>query len=153
MNLGQRIAKNRKEKGFTQEYIAQELSVSRQAVGKWERNLSAPDTSNLIALAKLLGCTVEALTIGENTDSIAEPSLPFPFLRFALILFGIGFAIYLYGVISGTFNFMLMLPAGSIEIGTLLFYGKDPMDIALLSVAIVFMILGLVFAAVSKLKR
>lgn len=153
MNMGQRIAALRKEKGFTQEYIAQELFVSRQAVGKWEKNLSAPDTSNLIALAKLLGCTVEYLTIGENADSFLKPPLPFPFFKLALILFGIGFVLYLYGVISGTFNFMLMLPVGDIEIGTLLFYGKDPLDIALLTVAIVFMILGLVFAVATKLKR
>ena len=52
----QRIAHN-----MTQEMIAEALSVSRQAVSKWENGSSEPSTSNLLALAKLYGLSVDEL--------------------------------------------------------------------------------------------
>ena len=66
MTLGERIAKCRKQKNLSQEYIAERLEVSRQAVSKWENDLSAPDTYNLIALAKLFDVSVEYLACGEE---------------------------------------------------------------------------------------
>ena len=51
--IGQRISELRKSSSFSQEYVAEKLNVSRQAVSKWEQDLSAPDTYNLIALAEL----------------------------------------------------------------------------------------------------
>ena len=46
---------------MTQEFVAEALGVSRQAVSKWESGASDPSTANLIALAKLLGTTPEEL--------------------------------------------------------------------------------------------
>lgn len=46
---------------MTQEFVAESLGVSRQAVSKWENGTSDPSTSNLIALAKLYGVSVEEL--------------------------------------------------------------------------------------------
>ena len=46
---------------MTQEFVAESLGVSRQAVSKWESGASDPSTTNLIALAKLLGVKVEDL--------------------------------------------------------------------------------------------
>lgn len=46
---------------MTQEFVAEALGVSRQAVSKWERGNSAPSTTNLIALAKLFGVAAEEL--------------------------------------------------------------------------------------------
>lgn len=40
---------------MTQEFVAEALGVSRQAVSKWESGASDPSTTNLIALAKLFG--------------------------------------------------------------------------------------------------
>lgn len=153
MSMGQRIAALRKEKGFTQEYLAQQLSVSRQAVGKWEKNLSAPDTSNLIALSQILGCSVEYLTTGEAGLKTPEAPLPFPFARLSMILFCVGLCFYLFGVFSGFFEHMLMIPAGNDGIGTLLYYGDEPEDIAILSIACVFVILSIVFAFLHRRKR
>ena len=64
MSIGSRITELRKERNFSQEYIAQELGVSRQAVSKWEQDLSSPDTNNLIALAQLFHVSVEYLAVG-----------------------------------------------------------------------------------------
>ena len=55
--IGENIAALRKEKGWTQE----QLSVSAQAVSKWESGKSCPDISLLPAIAKLFGVTVDAL--------------------------------------------------------------------------------------------
>ena len=72
--IGQRINELRKSNSFSQEYVAEKLNVSRQAVSKWEQDLSAPDTYNLIALAELFGVSVEFLATGKLRDPI-EPTL------------------------------------------------------------------------------
>ena len=46
---------------MTQEFVAQALGISRQAVSKWENGTSEPTTTNLIALAKLFGVEPEDL--------------------------------------------------------------------------------------------
>ena len=46
---------------MTQEFVAESLGVSRQAVSKWERGAADPSTSNLLALAKLFGVPAEEL--------------------------------------------------------------------------------------------
>ena len=46
---------------MTQEFVAERLGVSRQAVSKWENGTSDPSTSNLLALAKLYGVSPEEL--------------------------------------------------------------------------------------------
>ncbi len=56
-----RLTALRKEKGLSQEELAERLGVSRQAVSKWERAESSPDTDNLIALARLYGVTLDEL--------------------------------------------------------------------------------------------
>lgn len=51
----------RKEKGLSQEELADKLSVSRQAVSKWERGEALPDTDNLIRLAKLYNVSIDEI--------------------------------------------------------------------------------------------
>lgn len=46
---------------MTQEFVAETLGVSRQAVSKWENGDATPSTSNLLALAKLYGVPAEEL--------------------------------------------------------------------------------------------
>ncbi|MGN1002916.1 MAG: helix-turn-helix domain-containing protein [Oscillospiraceae bacterium] len=64
--LGERIAAIRKAEGLTQEELAEKLSVSGQAVSKWENNLTCPDITLLPALARLGGITVDELLTGEQ---------------------------------------------------------------------------------------
>ncbi|MBQ3708193.1 MAG: helix-turn-helix domain-containing protein [Clostridia bacterium] len=61
----------RKQNGLTQEEVADQLGVSRQAVAKWERGESLPDISSCIALAKLYGTTVDLLVrnLGEEEQT------------------------------------------------------------------------------------
>lgn len=60
-SLGEVIKRHRMECQMTQEFVAEALGVSRQAVSKWESGASDPSTSNLSALAKLFGTTAEEL--------------------------------------------------------------------------------------------
>lgn len=64
--IGNRIAKYRKEKGLTQEELANQLGVSSQAVSKWENDASCPDISLLPQLCKVLGVTADELLTGKN---------------------------------------------------------------------------------------
>ena len=60
-SLGEVIRARREACGMTQELVAQKLGVSRQAVGKWESDKSEPSTTNLMAIAELLGTDAEEL--------------------------------------------------------------------------------------------
>ena len=59
--IGEIISYLRKEKGMTQNELAQKMSVTDKAVSKWERNLSCPDVNSIPKLAEILGTTVEEL--------------------------------------------------------------------------------------------
>ncbi len=61
LSLGEIIKEHRIRCGMTQEYVAEALNVSRQAVSKWETDSSDPSTSNLLALAKLFGISAAEL--------------------------------------------------------------------------------------------
>ena len=65
MTIGKRIALLRKEKGMTQEDLANAMGVSPQAVSKWENDQTCPDISALPKLSKLLGVTVDELLEGK----------------------------------------------------------------------------------------
>jgi DNA-binding XRE family transcriptional regulator len=60
-SLGETIRAHRTRCQMTQEFVAESLGVSRQAVSKWEQGSSDPSTSNLLALAKLFGISAEEL--------------------------------------------------------------------------------------------
>lgn len=59
--LGEVLKQHRIKCKMTQEFVAETLGVSRQAVSKWEIGSSDPSTTNLIALANLFGVTAEEL--------------------------------------------------------------------------------------------
>lgn len=67
-----RLCQLRKQHGYSQEQLADELGVSRQAVSKWERGEASPDTDNLIALAKLYNISVDDLLFEKPTEQPAE---------------------------------------------------------------------------------
>lgn len=67
MTLGQQIASARKEKGMTQEMLAEQLGVTRQAVARWETGKALPGTANLFMLRQLLGIPAETAD-AEATD-------------------------------------------------------------------------------------
>lgn len=68
MTIGNRIRTLRKQLNYSQEYVAEQLGVTRQAVSKWEKDLTSPDTDNMIQLAQLLNSTVEYIASGKKDD-------------------------------------------------------------------------------------
>jgi len=60
-SLGETLKEHRINCNMTQEFVAETLGVSRQAVSKWENGTSDPSTSNLIALAKLYNISVDEI--------------------------------------------------------------------------------------------
>ena len=60
-SLGEVLKEHRVRCKITQEFVAESLGVSRQAVSKWETGTADPSTSNLLALAKLFGVPAEEL--------------------------------------------------------------------------------------------
>lgn len=66
--IGNRISKHRKEKGLTQEELAEKLGVSSQAVSKWENDQSCPDISLLPILCSIFGISTDELLTGSNDE-------------------------------------------------------------------------------------
>lgn len=71
IEIANRLVKMRKAHGYSQEELAEKLGLSRQAVSKWERAESSPDTDNLIMLSRLYGVSLDELLSTE--DEIPEP--------------------------------------------------------------------------------
>ncbi|MDR2956703.1 MAG: helix-turn-helix domain-containing protein [Coriobacteriales bacterium] len=74
VEIAERLAKRRREAGYSQEVLAEKLGVTRQAVSKWERSESSPDTDNLIALARLYKVSLDELL---NIDPSLEDDMAF----------------------------------------------------------------------------
>ena len=73
IEIANRLQQLRKEKGYSQEELAQALGLSRQAVSKWERAESSPDTDNLICLARLYNISIDKLLdTNESMEEIKE---------------------------------------------------------------------------------
>lgn len=78
MNIetAKRLFEYRKANGFSQEELAEKIGVSRQAISKWERSESSPDTDNLIALANLYGITIDELLNGTDAPKKISEDQP-----------------------------------------------------------------------------
>ena len=71
-SLGEVLREERTRCKMTQEFVAETIGVSRQAVSKWENGTSEPNTSNLMALARLYGIPAEDLLKGVESALEAQ---------------------------------------------------------------------------------
>lgn len=69
--FGQRFSRLRKNKGYTQDDIANKVNVSSQAVSKWENDINMPDVGILLNLGELLGVSTDEL-LGKETPVPAK---------------------------------------------------------------------------------
>ena len=81
MTLGENIQTARKAKGLSQEALAEQVGVSRQALGKWEKDTALPSLDNLQALAAVLDVSVDVLLGTTQADGTPEPALTLETLR------------------------------------------------------------------------
>lgn len=73
--LGTRLQELRKQKGLTQEQLAEKLNVTNQSVSKWEKDINAPDITLLVELADLFGTSVDYL-LGRDQKKPAVTTTP-----------------------------------------------------------------------------
>ncbi len=73
MSVGEKLYKLRRENEYTQEQLAEILGVSRQAVSKWESDITYPETDKLIKLAELYDCSLDyLLKDGDKTSPVKK---------------------------------------------------------------------------------
>lgn len=72
MSLGENIKSNRVRLKMSQDYVAEQLGVSRQAVSKWETNQSEPTSRNLVELSNLFKITLSELVEPEKEKAVKE---------------------------------------------------------------------------------
>ena len=72
MTLGQKLKTILKEKNMTQEELAEQLDVSRQAVGKWVNDKGIPEVTKLIQISNIFGVSLDYLLKEEKSGPAAE---------------------------------------------------------------------------------
>lgn len=72
MNISNRIIKLRKQKGWSQEDLAEKLDVSRQSVSKWESDVSVPDLTRILQMSEIFGVTTDYLLKGDGAALSSE---------------------------------------------------------------------------------
>jgi transcriptional regulator with XRE-family HTH domain len=75
MRLGEKIHQLRKERGMSQEELAGQLTLSRQAISKWELGETIPDTENVIQLSKVFNVSTDYLLNDEYEDDNDIPAV------------------------------------------------------------------------------
>lgn len=69
--FSEKLYELRKEKGFSQEELAEKLNVARQTISKWETGMTVPDTNNLIELSKIFGISIDDF-VGKKDEEVIE---------------------------------------------------------------------------------
>lgn len=72
MELSEKLQELRKEKGLTQEELAEALFVSRTAISKWESGRGVPNIESLKAISKFFSVSIDELLSGEEILKIAD---------------------------------------------------------------------------------
>ena len=89
MEFHQKLQELRKQKGLTQEELAEVLFVSRTAISKWESGRGHPNIDSLKAIAKFFGVTIDELLSGDELLTIAEEDTKRKEKRFCDLVFGL----------------------------------------------------------------
>ena len=90
MSFGENLKNVRKQRGVTQEELAEILGVSRQAISKWESDSGYPETEKLLVISKTLNISIDYLlndvTVMKEKEKTEEKKLEEKLLPFAQIL-------------------------------------------------------------------
>ena len=89
MEFNEKLQELRKQKGFTQEELAEVLFVSRAAVSKWESGRGYPNIDSLKAISKFFGVTIDELLSGDELLTIAEEDTRQKETHFCDLVFGL----------------------------------------------------------------
>ena len=75
MTFGEKLQQLRKGRGWSQERLAEEIPISRQAVSKWESGAAAPDTENVVRLSAIFGVSTDYLLHDDFTGDEDIPAV------------------------------------------------------------------------------
>ena len=149
MTLGNRISTLRTKNNYSQEYLAEQIGLSRQSISKWENNISRPDTKNLIRLAELFHVSVEYLTTGKDNEAVISTkesktlSLSVLLKKTSLLFFLLALLVHCIGIFTGEFSRNL------IPFFPYLWYGKSTWAIVLNVFTVLFSISWVVLLSFS----
>lgn len=71
-NIGKTIKKYREDRNITQDKLAEELNVTRQAVSNWENSKTQPDIDTIFKLSQLFNVSVEEIIYGERRNTVTN---------------------------------------------------------------------------------
>lgn len=113
-NIGETIASLRKNKGMTQNELAEKMNVTDKAVSKWERNLSCPDVNTISKLADILGVSVEELLNSKNKEYFNSKIKDLVNLIFKAVALAMGIAVVVLNILDkiNVNSSMIMLGIG-----------------------------------------
>ena len=99
-SIGETIAYLRKQKGMTQNELAEKMNVTDKAVSKWERDLSCPDVNSISKLADILGISVEELLKAKKKDDSNTKLKDLINLIFKAVALAMGIAVVVLNILN-----------------------------------------------------
>lgn len=99
-SIGETIASLRKQKGMTQNELAEKMNVTDKAVSKWERDLSCPDINTISKLADILDVSVEELLKAKKKDDSNTKMKDLINLIFKAIALAMGIAVVVLNILN-----------------------------------------------------
>ena len=119
MNIADRIQYLRKQKGLSQEELADKIGVSRQAVSKWESEQSTPDLDKIIVMSDLFEVTTDYILKGiEPVSTTSKKTIKALYLGFVLVFATIA---GMWSFTANRFNYdeclFIILAGGAVGLG------------------------------------
>ena len=125
--IGEMISSLRKEKGMTQNELAEKMNVTDKAVSKWERDLSCPDINTISKLANILDVSVDELLQAKKKENSNTKLKDLIDLIFKAISLAMGIAVVVLNILDkiDTKSSIIMLGIGIASIGIYLLDEKE----------------------------
>lgn len=126
-SIGETIASLRKEKGMTQNELAEKMNVTDKAVSKWERDLSCPDVNTISKLADILEVSIEELLKAKKKDNLEMKTKDLMNLIFKAVALAMGIAVVILNILNqiDVKSSIIMLGIGIICISIYLLTNKE----------------------------
>ena len=116
MELNKNIYNLRKAKGFSQEYMAEQINVSRQTISNWELGETSPNPEQLLLLSKILETSVDNLLGNEMSFKDSNEKINYIYLGSTIVC---GSIAGIWAFTANRFNFseMALIIIGGVAIG------------------------------------
>ena len=126
-SIGETIASLRKQKGMTQNELAEKMNVTDKAVSKWERDLSCPDINTISKLADILDVSVEELLKAKKKDNSNTKFKDLLNLIFRAVALAMGIAVVILNLLNqiDVKSSIIMLGIGIVSIAIYLLDNKE----------------------------